>query len=89
MVNGVPQQVHFDEKGIFAIHFDIKGRAWIGTNGNGVYLIDKMQVRHFVYDANNPSSLPFDKIQDIVADRTGRIWIGTDLSLIHILSRWS
>lgn len=73
----VPQQVNFDEKGIFAIHFDIKGRAWIGTNGNGVYLIDKMQVRHFVYDANNPSSLPFDKIQDIVADRTGRIWIGT------------
>ena len=36
-----------------------------------------MQVRHFVYDANNPSSLPFDKIQDIVVDRTGRIWIGT------------
>lgn len=37
----VPQQVNFDEKGIMSIHFDIKGRAWIGTNGNGVYLIDK------------------------------------------------
>lgn len=36
-----------------------------------------MQVRHFTYDANNPASLPFDKVFDIVADRTGRIWIGT------------
>lgn len=73
----VPQQVNFADKGIFSIYFDIKGRAWIGTNGNGIYLLDKMQVRHFAYDPNNPSSLPFDKVFDIVADRTGRIWIGT------------
>ncbi len=41
-------------KGIFSIHFDIKGRAWIGTNGNGVYLIDKMQVRHFTLRCKRP-----------------------------------
>ena len=44
----VPQQVNVDEKGIMSIPLDIKGRAGIGTNGKGVYLIDKMQVRHFV-----------------------------------------
>ena len=55
-------------EGIFAIHFDIKGNM-DGTNGNGVYLIDKMQVRHFTMMQTTPLHLPFDKVFDIVADR--------------------
>lgn len=73
----VPQQVPFANCGIYALFFDVKGRAWVGTNGNGIYVVDHGQVSHYAHDPKNPSSLPNDKIFDIVSDRTGRIWIAT------------
>ncbi len=73
----VPQQIKFSPKGIYALFFDIKGRAWIGTNGDGLYVLSGGQTRHFTFDPKISSSLPNDNIYDIEADRSGKIWIGT------------
>lgn len=73
----VPQQVQFSQKGIYSLFFDVKGRAWIGTNGDGLYLVSGGQVTHYVHDPKNRASLPFDRVFDIVSDRAGRIWLAT------------
>ena len=73
----VPTQMPFSYAGIHALYFDTKGRAWIGTNGDGLYLIQGAKVTHYAPDPHNPSSLPHGKIYDITADRNGRIWIAT------------
>ena len=73
----VTQQTQFTSQGVYSLYFDIRGRAWIGTNGDGLYVVSGGKVSHYMHDSENNSSLPNDKIYDIVADRYGRIWIAT------------
>lgn len=67
---------------ITAIAIDGAGRKWMGTSGNGVYLIseDNMtQVEHFT-SADTP--LLSDNIQSIAIDgATGEVFFGTDMGL--------
>lgn len=65
-----------------AIAIDNANRKWIGTNGNGVYLIsadNMVEEQHFT-TSNSP--LMSDKIQSIALDnRTGIVYIGTENGL--------
>lgn len=66
-----------------AIAVDGANRKWIGTNGDGVYLVsdDGMEEIHHFTTENSP--LLSDNITDItVYDRTGEVFIGTDKGLI-------
>ncbi len=73
----VPQPVRFCNSGIFALYEDTRERMWIGTKGDGLYLLDKGKLTHFINDPKNPYSIPSYSINDIVSDRQGRIWIAT------------
>ena len=73
----VGQPVRFCDSGIYALYEDGKGRMWIGTRADGLYLLDNGKLTHYTNDPNNPYSLPIYSINDIVSDRQGRIWIAT------------
>ncbi|MCM1553953.1 MAG: hypothetical protein NC048_00445 [Bacteroides sp.] len=66
-----------------AIAVDGANRKWIGTNGDGVYLVsaDGMEEIHHFTTENSP--LLSDNITAIaVYDKTGEVFIGNDLGLI-------
>lgn len=67
---------------ITAIAIDKANRKWIGTNGNGIYVIsaDNMVQEKHINTLNSP--LLSDIIQYItIDDNTGRVYIGTDKGL--------
>ena len=72
---------------VACIAVDAQNRKWIGTNGEGVYLIssDNMtQVQHFT--AEN-SKLLSDYIESIaINSNTGEVYIGTDKGLCSYMS---
>lgn len=72
---------------ITAIAIDGAGRKWVGTNGNGVYLIseDNMtQEQHFLAD---DTPLLSNNIESIAIDgATGEVFFGTDNGLCSYTS---
>jgi len=63
---------------IYAMLEDSKGNTWIGTRGDGLYLISPQgTVSHFMPDPKAPYSLSDPNIYDIDEDERGNIWIGT------------
>ncbi len=56
-----------------AIYEDSKGRIWIGTNDNGVIVLDGDSQQHFTYKDGLPSST----IRSFVEGDYGRIYIAT------------
>ena len=71
------EQVPFSASGIYSLFVDTRSRLWIGTHGDGLYMMDHGKNYHFVYDANNKFTLPHNDVYDVKADRQGRIWIAT------------
>ena len=74
----VTEQIPFCESGIYSLFTDRKGRIWIGTKSNGLFLKDTNgSITNFQHDPANRTSLPGNRVEDITSDRQGRIWIGT------------
>ena len=75
---------HFS-KLVYTIHEDTQKRIWLGTKGDGIYLLTPQShlpnlsysIQHFQHDKNNPKSLSHNNIYDITEDKEGNIWIGT------------
>jgi len=63
-----------------AIFEDSKGRIWVGTNDNGVVLIEKNIRTHYTYKDGLPSS----SIRCFAEDTAGNIFIGTTAGLSYI-----
>jgi len=57
---------------------DNTGKVWIGTQSEGLDLFDPAtgKTTTFHHDPNNPNSLGYDWISEIVQDPSGTIWIG-------------
>lgn len=53
---------------------------WIGTMGNGLYLLDKNRKtsKHYIPNRDNPFSIRGRTIYSIIESRNGTIWISTD-----------
>lgn len=52
------------------------GVVWIGTDGNGLYRVDKSSIENRVVNFKTTnSSISFDKINDIAMDSNGILWI--------------
>ena len=60
---------------------DTDGRVWIGTKGDGLYILtkrhNKYDVEHFIHNRRLPGSLCSDSIYAIFQDKSKRIWLGT------------
>jgi len=72
---------------INCIAVDGANRKWIGTNGNGIYLVssDGLQTIHQFNSENSP--LPSDYVWSITIDpETGEVFIGTESGLVSYRS---
>lgn len=67
---------------ITTIKVDAGNRKWIGTNGNGVYVLSEnnQEIVHQFNTSNSP--LLSDNIYDIDIDDKGEVFIGTDKGLV-------
>lgn len=75
---------------IKAIAIDNANRKWIGTNGNGLYLISSdniVQEQHFT--ASNSSLLSDNVLSLAIDNETGHVYIGTDKGLCSYQSEAS
>jgi len=77
----VPLGAHKPSGDVWSILRDRRGRLWVGTGSNGVYLSENGDPRHFVQLPTLTSDAPLighRTIRAFVEDRLGRIWIATD-----------
>ena len=72
---------------ILSVMEDNEKWLWIGYYSEGLtrYNVETGEVEHFVHDPADAASLPSGKVQDIIQDRIGNVWIGTEngLALYH------
>ncbi len=71
------------EDGLTSARFffeDKKGRIWVGTNDNGVVMIDGLERTHFTYEDGLPSS----SIRAFAEDNQGNVFVGTTTGLCYI-----
>ena len=59
---------------------DSRGRIWVGTNDNGVVVIDKGQRTHISYKEGLPSS----SIRHFAEDHSGNIYVATTSGVCYI-----
>lgn len=60
---------------VSSIFEDSHGRLWIGTIGNGAYLIDKTSKENSITPVNG---LVSNEVHSVIEDRHGIIWMGTN-----------
>jgi PAS domain S-box-containing protein len=67
------------DKQISSIYRDSSGLLWVGTQGQGLYILDPTRERPFHYTniSSNHDSLSHDDVRAIYGDKSGLIWIGT------------
>ena len=69
---------------IYALYEDVKGRLWIGSYLNGVYIWDRKNnsTVHLHPENSSSNSIISDPmIFDIMDDKFGNVWIGTNFGL--------
>lgn len=65
------------------LHWDSKGKLWIGSYGGGLFQFDPdtESFRNYKHDPNDPETLSHNRANCVVEDTEGYIWIGTDEGL--------
>jgi ligand-binding sensor domain-containing protein/serine phosphatase RsbU (regulator of sigma subunit) len=53
--------------------------VWIGTQGNGLFRVDSTSIKKY----DSESSVGDDYIYDIEIDKSGNLWIGSDIGIIQ------
>jgi ligand-binding sensor domain-containing protein/signal transduction histidine kinase len=76
-----PGQLNNDQ--VYALAEDRQGNIWIGTNGNGVNILNPAtnKIIKYVNDPANPASLTGDYVRCLYEDKKGRMWIGTSVGI--------
>lgn len=65
---------------VFSLHFDLEKRLWIGTYGDGVYILNnaKYRVTHYLPKRNLNNTIANKDIFSIFSDENQGVWLGTD-----------
>ena len=72
---------------VSSIAIDGGNRKWIGTNGNGVYLISADNLEEIHHFTKENSSLLSDNVQSIAINgQSGEVFISTDMGLCSYMS---
>lgn len=81
--------IPFCETGVYVVYEDSRGRVWVGTRGDGLFLLvpngNGFQVSHFMTDIDGVATgreapageICGSHIYDILEDDAGRIWFAT------------
>ncbi|MEI8271832.1 MAG: two-component regulator propeller domain-containing protein, partial [Paludibacter sp.] len=80
---------------VYAITGDKSGNIWLGSKGDGLFLLSKIgnghniryKINHYTYNANDIYSLSSNNVYSIFEDHLNRIWIATyggGLNLLEI-----
>lgn len=61
------------------IEFDFDQSVWIATEGSGLYhyKVKQQSFDHYLFEADNPSGLLDNKVQDVYLDSSDNLWIAT------------
>lgn len=72
-------RIYFSQIEIKTLLEDKSGKIWVGSFGNGIYLIDPKtdKVIRIRQEQNNLNSLSNDFVHTIIESKDGNIWIGT------------
>ncbi len=72
-----------DAANITNLFEDRSGLIWIGTNTNGLYILNNNSKNFLNFHNNyfNKNSLINDNVLSVLEDKDGNIWIGTELGL--------
>lgn len=74
-------KVRLSSSGIYAIYESHDGTVWIGTKGDGIYVLSKKsgnnRMRHLRHDVTDKQSLSHDNVFDFCEDAMGRLWVAT------------
>lgn len=65
---------------VFSLHFDLQLRLWIGTYGDGLYILNnaKYEVAHYLPKRNSNNIIANRDILSIFSDEDQGVWLGTD-----------
>lgn len=63
--------------------YQTENELWIGHGTTGLYKLDKIK-REFVDKIGIPDGLPSEDIRSVVADASGKIWLGTGQGLVRL-----
>lgn len=73
---------------ITSIEEDLEGNIWIGTSGAGLYRLPRQEsertrdrFHRFTRVPDDPRSLSHDHVYDVLVDRGGTVWVGTEAGL--------
>ena len=68
---------HGDVRCVWALDDDGHGGLWVATD-RGLFHLDTSSrvVDHLRHEAGRPDSLPDDKVQAVLRDRRGTVWVG-------------
>lgn len=80
-------QHSLNQSRVWALEEDSRKRLWIGTIGEGVYVLDlkKEKLTNFRNKSEEPDSISHDAVTEIFRDRRARIWVGTDGGGLNLL----
>ncbi len=67
---------------VYTIMESSDGTIYLGTKGNGLFQLSRkgsleFNVKHYLHNPNDHSSLSDNNIYSLLEDRNGRIWVGT------------
>jgi ligand-binding sensor domain-containing protein/signal transduction histidine kinase len=70
---------------IYGIVEAADGRLWICSRGGGLDRFDPADgsIEHFRHDPTQPGSLPDDRVNALLLDRDGALWLGTWTGLLR------
>ncbi|GMQ78356.1 MAG: hypothetical protein BMS9Abin02_0859 [Anaerolineae bacterium] len=68
---------------VLSIYEDDLGFLWIGTDGGGLYMLEKSsgEITSFRHKPDDPASLGGTSVSDIVQDQFGTLWVATENGL--------
>jgi signal transduction histidine kinase/ligand-binding sensor domain-containing protein/DNA-binding response OmpR family regulator len=64
---------------VYCITSDSDNNVWFGTNGIGLHVLMRDEMKIVNYSVANGFSLSSDNIRSIFHDRQGNLWVGTNL----------
>ena len=75
-----------DRLSVWDVCMDSKKRVWIATDHTGLFIVDRQahEVRQFLTQKNDGTSISDNTLRFLYRDQQGRIWIGTYMNGINM-----